>query len=345
MERKATPQDISWFLDLKNNNQIDLEPPYQRNSVWNQKDREFYLDTIMNNYPCPAIFLYKDIDDNGKTTYRVIDGKQRLTTIFEFADDQFKFSKTSENTSLAGKLFSEIQDQEYKRKFWNYSLPVEQINTNNPDVIKSIFDRLNRNNKKLTEQELRNARYDGELYQYVKDEAAKEFWDKHVPFGKSDINRMKDHQFIAELVLLTLKNTTQGFNQIELDKLYSDYDEIFEEKNIVDEKFNKIKEYIVNMESANNVISTYYSTRSNFYSVWNLILKHINKLPEAADLANVLYKLMDNIKNLPTEELSSSPAILQYLENTKGAATDKKARILRLEALEELAKDLINENN
>ncbi len=46
MQRRSTSQDISWFLDLKRNGQIDMDPPYQRRSVWNSKDRRFFLDTI-----------------------------------------------------------------------------------------------------------------------------------------------------------------------------------------------------------------------------------------------------------------------------------------------------------
>ena len=77
VEQRLTAQDISWFLDLDNRGQLDLDPPYQRRSVWSPKDRRFFLDTIFRGYPSPSIFLHKEIID-GKTIYYVVDGKQRL---------------------------------------------------------------------------------------------------------------------------------------------------------------------------------------------------------------------------------------------------------------------------
>ena len=81
MDRRVTTQDISWFLDLFNQNQLNLDPAYQRRSVWNPKDRRFFLDTIFRGYPSPSIFLHKEIDESGRTIYAVVDGEQRLETI------------------------------------------------------------------------------------------------------------------------------------------------------------------------------------------------------------------------------------------------------------------------
>jgi hypothetical protein len=52
MQRRPTTQDISWFLDLYKNGQLDLDPPYQRRSVWSRKHRRFFLDTI---FALPAL--------------------------------------------------------------------------------------------------------------------------------------------------------------------------------------------------------------------------------------------------------------------------------------------------
>jgi len=69
MKRQPTTQQITWFLDLERNNQLDLNPPYQRKSVWSPKDRRFFLDTIFRNYPTPAIFIHRSIDNNGFAMY------------------------------------------------------------------------------------------------------------------------------------------------------------------------------------------------------------------------------------------------------------------------------------
>ena len=71
MHRRLTTQDLTWLLDLNQNNQLDLDPPYQRRSVWTRNDKQFFLDTIFRNYPSPAIFLHTTIDETGKSTYHV----------------------------------------------------------------------------------------------------------------------------------------------------------------------------------------------------------------------------------------------------------------------------------
>ena len=90
MARTISPQDVSWFLDLNEKGQLDLDPPYQRRSVWTPKDKRFFIDTILNNYPAPPIFLHKTLDDNGRATYHVVDGKQRLNTIIDFANNKIR---------------------------------------------------------------------------------------------------------------------------------------------------------------------------------------------------------------------------------------------------------------
>jgi hypothetical protein len=103
VDRSPRPQDISWFLDLHQRGQLDLDPPYQRKSVWTRGDKQFFLDTIFHNYPCPAVFLHKTISDEGEVFYHVVDGKQRLQTIFEFARDQISIPKEFGDSRLGGK--------------------------------------------------------------------------------------------------------------------------------------------------------------------------------------------------------------------------------------------------
>jgi len=84
-ERRQSFQTIAWFRDLYVRQLLNLDPPYQRRSVWNQAYRNFFIETILLKYPAPAIFIHEDISPEGLATYSVVDGKQRLTTIFEFA--------------------------------------------------------------------------------------------------------------------------------------------------------------------------------------------------------------------------------------------------------------------
>src|ERR1035441_777137 len=162
MQRRPSTQDITWILDLHHNKQLDLNPPYQRRSVWTRKDKQYFLDTIFRNYPSPAIFLHKTIDDAGKATYHVVDGKQRTQTILEFASNKLRLASTYGDNRLDGKKWSDLEgEQALKQRFWNYQITVEMIDIVEGTVVNEVFDRLNRNSRKLTAQELRHAKFDG----------------------------------------------------------------------------------------------------------------------------------------------------------------------------------------
>jgi uncharacterized protein with ParB-like and HNH nuclease domain len=159
-KRRQNFQNISWFLDLHKRDLLDLDPPFQRRSVWNQTYREQFVDTILLDYPAPAIFLFGRIDEHGGVTYQVVDGKQRLTSIFDFVESVFPVGERSEVASHRSRYFNELP-QDTKISFFEYDFSVEYLPTNNEQVINNIFDRLNRNVVKLTGQELRHARFAG----------------------------------------------------------------------------------------------------------------------------------------------------------------------------------------
>src|SRR5262249_18514188 len=153
-------QNIAWFLDLFKRQRLDLDPPFQRRSVWNQKYREDFIDTILMDYPAPAIFLFTSIAESGATTYQVVDGKQRLTAIFDFVANIFPVGEKSDLERLRGRYFESFTKEE-KVAFYEYDFSVEYLPTNDEQIINGIFDRLNRNVVRLTPQELRHARFDG----------------------------------------------------------------------------------------------------------------------------------------------------------------------------------------
>jgi hypothetical protein len=159
-ERRQTTQSIAWFWDLYKRELLDLDPPYQRRSVWSQSYKDYFVDTILLDYPAPAVFLYEDIDEDGIAEYSVVDGKQRLSTVFGFLGNEFPVSDTASITGLRGLSFADLPP-EVKKRFYGYQFAIEFLPTTDAGTLSNIFDRINRNVARLTPQELRHARFDG----------------------------------------------------------------------------------------------------------------------------------------------------------------------------------------
>ena len=60
--------------------ELNLQPDYQRRFVWDKKTMSKFIESLFLSIPIPTIFLAENNDD----TFEVIDGQQRLTTIFAF---------------------------------------------------------------------------------------------------------------------------------------------------------------------------------------------------------------------------------------------------------------------
>lgn len=79
----TTTWAIDNFADKARKNELDTDPIYQREFVWNNAQCQMLINSILMGIPLPSIILH-EIKKDGKSSYQIIDGKQRLTTILRF---------------------------------------------------------------------------------------------------------------------------------------------------------------------------------------------------------------------------------------------------------------------
>jgi uncharacterized protein with ParB-like and HNH nuclease domain len=86
LQTLRTQYRVSDFLTWKRDGALDLNPDFQRRSVWKKGAKSFLIDTILKGFPMPIIFLRDLPSDLKKLKSRrdVVDGQQRLRTIFSF---------------------------------------------------------------------------------------------------------------------------------------------------------------------------------------------------------------------------------------------------------------------
>lgn len=350
MTRTIAPQDVSWFLDLNEKKQLDLDPPYQRRSVWTIKDKRFFIDTILNGYPAPPIFLHKSLDEHGRATYHVVDGKQRLQTIIEFSENKIRIPEDFTDVSLQKKRWGELQ-RETKEKFWNYVLIVEMLPTVNEAAIRDTFERINRNSRKLERQEIRHAKYDGWFINEVEAEAEKSEWKELGVVTTARAKRMADVQFLSELIAIILKRKINGFDQDWLDEIYAEYEEPEEHLLFVQEDFRKeierTKSTIRKIIEHNSEIKNHLKTLANFYTLWSFITLQTEDNFDEAIFAPVYLDFMNAVTSA-VRSLGSEVAQEQvdetvriYAASSRGASTDLTPRQSRHEQLTRATKDVV----
>ncbi len=345
MARQITAQDISWFLDLHRKQQLNFNPPYQRRSVWPPRDRRFFIDTILNDYPAPPVFLHKTIDQQGSPTYHVVDGKQRLQTIVDFTENKVRVPDDFADVTLQGKRWVDLP-QETKLAFWNYSIIVEMLPDVGEATIRSIFDRINRNARQLTRQELRHAKYDGWFIHFVETEADRPEWADFGVVTTGRAKRMADVQFISELCAVVLNNRVIGFNQNFLDDLYAEFEDISELDDFHEDDFRSTieshKAAITVLLNCQPDAIDYLKTQSHFYSLWAYL--HLTDTEWDTDRSaeysafleavQSLLKTASSAAELRTLQLDDVPHhVFDYALNTRGANTDEGPRTARHESL------------
>lgn len=223
--REFPARTLRWWYDEQDN--IDFNPSYQRKGgVWQQSQQAFLIDTILNGFDVPKIYLadftYRDTLLNAKKKpYAVIDGKQRFEAIFGFFNDEFALSSSFnflEDTSIniGGLRFSEllIRFPRVARIFENSSLTVMSVITSEESLINELFVRLN-SSKPLTGAEIRSA-LSGEVPELIKSIASHDFFTDCVSFAD---RRKQDENLAAKLLLLEFRGKFTDTKKRHLDNL------------------------------------------------------------------------------------------------------------------------------
>lgn len=236
----TTKQTISWFWDIAQRGLLDLEPAYQRRSVWSRRYQAEFIDTITLAYPCPELFLFAEITPAGVTVYHVVDGKQRLTAIFSFLNNDFPMADDATVVDLRNKYFEQFSPDQ-KKQIWAYTLSVVLLNTADETVLESIFNRFNKNVARLTRQELRHAKFNGVFISSI--EELSDWFNHESPdlprIAETSKKQMRDVELVATLCLL-LEEGVKSYSADDLDAAFSARDDDWPQHRDIDTEFRAV---------------------------------------------------------------------------------------------------------
>jgi len=128
------------------NGKLDIRPPYQREFVYGDKERDAVINTLKKDFPLNVMYWAVREDGN----FEVIDGQQRTISICQYVKGDF---------SIDGLAFHNLT-KDKQEQILNYTLMVYYCSGADSEKL-DWFETINIAGKVLTDQELRNAVYSG----------------------------------------------------------------------------------------------------------------------------------------------------------------------------------------
>ncbi|MFG3584246.1 DUF262 domain-containing protein [Streptomyces sp. NPDC047990] len=193
---RAVVTDTDWtaetILSQLRRGNIQLNPRFQRRDAWNKSRKSRFIESLVLGLPIPQIVLAEDKNRRGK--FIVLDGKQRLLALRQFAAGS-SFAASTEEEAFKGFSLTGLEVREdlrlvTLRKMETDAGYVDDLNSllnetirtvvvrrwPNEDFLNLVFLRLNTGSVKLSPQELRQALHPGPFTDYLDDCASESEW-------------------------------------------------------------------------------------------------------------------------------------------------------------------------
>lgn len=196
---------------------ILLDPSFQRNYVWENKQKSELIESVIMGIPLPIIYLAENKEGN----LIVVDGRQRLTTFFDFLNNKFTLKDLKILPQINKMKFKDLEKEypQYTTIIEDFQLIIQIIKYPTPDQVRfDIFDRVNRGGTSLNKQEMRNALYQGKSTELLKRLAESEEFIKATGNAISGM-KMKDRYIILRAISIYIWKkgilTDANGNQVE----------------------------------------------------------------------------------------------------------------------------------
>lgn len=213
---------------------IDVEPEYQRQGgVWGVDKKALLIDSLINGFDIPKIYLHEHRppknEDGRMIKYSVIDGRQRLESVWGFLNDEFPLSEdfeffedSNQSLSAQGKTFSQLKEENHPALecFNAAQLDIVKIDTEDISLIEEMFSRLNEA-VPLSAAEKRNGS-GGPLRDAVNSLVRSAFFSNRIRFKDS---RYRYFDIATKLLLFTKNQGPQSTKKRDLDLFWQSYKE------------------------------------------------------------------------------------------------------------------------
>ena len=152
------------LVDMIEEGDIDLAPDFQRHYVWKDWQRWGLIESLLLGIPLPSFYFNED----GTGQLQVVDGVQRLTTIFRYVKKRFKLGDVTYLHELKGHSFEDLGPL-FRRRLTSAQFVAHVIDPQTPYRVKfDIFRRINTGGSPLSAQEIRHCMSKDRSRQFLK---------------------------------------------------------------------------------------------------------------------------------------------------------------------------------
>jgi hypothetical protein len=157
---QSSDLSLDSIANMVKNLAIDIQPKYQRRERWDRTKQSALIESFLLNIPVPPIYLAED--EYGK--YSVIDGKQRITAIFNFIEKGESLQGLENFKEIEGLSFNQLPSPLINAlKIRPYIRVITLLKQSDQNLKYEVFTRLNTGGDRLLPQEIRNAIFEGTL--------------------------------------------------------------------------------------------------------------------------------------------------------------------------------------
>lgn len=207
----------------KENIKFNCNGVQRKEDQWSPDKKSLLIHSLLGDYPIPPIYTYTDDEGN----YQVLDGKQRLTIIYSYINNEFSLSDIpeviidGEEYEISGLRFSELQE-ELQDEIYGASLIMYIFTDCSEDEIEEIFFRLN-NGESLTRGQQTRAKLGGELISFVDSIISSNFFKEKTNFTKLQLKKSEDETCILQTLMLLKKYPYKKFGADDILKFVESY--------------------------------------------------------------------------------------------------------------------------
>ncbi len=337
--------DISTIYNRIKDDDIDLQPDFQRGDVWPLQKRQKLVDTILRGWIVPPILLLSS-DGGGRSL--VLDGQQRLAAIRDFKEDHFPIDGTIQPRNIGVECFDGCTysslPREAQKSFDKHTLRIFEVTDYKPEEPAEIFFRLNQP-MPLTSAEKRNA-FMGPLRDQIRDlvEVCKAHHPLQSILGFSN-SRMAYDDVLARMAC-TLENGTlwQKITAASVNSMYR------REVGLEDQIFRRIRvaldrlSAVATLEEARTQVRGRPKLNKATFLSWLLFFSRTSTFESPEKFAAFFHRF-ESLRNGPDESTTATfdhedanavywsdaliPVVLVYADRSASRVADVSSVVLR----------------